>query len=222
MFQITKDNDAFIVVYSISDKTSFNIAIDLLKSIRLSENKNQPVILVGNKSDLVRKRSISREDAGIIAMKFGCKFVETSVAINDKVDDLLAGVLKQIRLHEGIDKDSVSNGSGKINMRRSRKQSEHNESNDNQFITRNKFLSFRSNTLSRKFFRPKTNESTSPKEFSTQNSYSDIEKGNKFAKINFSDQQSFFHKVFNNIFKRRSDLSHLGSVENLFTPPNMN
>jgi GTPase SAR1 family protein len=59
--EITKDNDAFIVVYSISDKSSFSIAIDLIRSIRHSENQNQPVILVGNKSDLVRKRAISRE-----------------------------------------------------------------------------------------------------------------------------------------------------------------
>ena len=34
------------------------------------------------------------------AFKYNCKFVETSAAINDKVDDLLAGTLKQIRLSE--------------------------------------------------------------------------------------------------------------------------
>ena len=58
--EITKDNDAFIVVYSITDKTSFQTAIDLLKSVRMSEN-NRPMILVGNKSDLVRKRAVNRE-----------------------------------------------------------------------------------------------------------------------------------------------------------------
>lgn len=59
--EITQDNDAYIIVYSICDKLSFGTAVELLKSIRSSEFKNQPVILVGNKSDLVRKRSISRE-----------------------------------------------------------------------------------------------------------------------------------------------------------------
>lgn len=34
------------------------------------------------------------------AVRYDCKFVETSVAINDKVDDLLAGTLKQIRISE--------------------------------------------------------------------------------------------------------------------------
>jgi hypothetical protein len=34
------------------------------------------------------------------ALRYDCKLVETSAAINDKVDDLLAGTLKQIRLSE--------------------------------------------------------------------------------------------------------------------------
>ena len=34
------------------------------------------------------------------AFRHDCKFVETSAAINDKVDDLLAGTLKQIRINE--------------------------------------------------------------------------------------------------------------------------
>jgi GTPase SAR1 family protein len=106
---ISSGYDAYIVVYSITDKNSFEIAIDILKSIRISEVKNHPVILVGNKSDLVRKRSINREDARTLALRYTCKFVETSVAINDKVDDLLAGILKQIRLSEGIDNDNSFN-----------------------------------------------------------------------------------------------------------------
>ena len=55
-------NDAYIVVYSVTDKASFLTAIDLLKTIRSNEiHDNYPIILVGNKSDLVRKRSITRE-----------------------------------------------------------------------------------------------------------------------------------------------------------------
>ena len=54
-------NDAYIVVYSLTDKSSFQTATDLLKTIRSNEHHNYPIILVGNKSDLVRKRSITRE-----------------------------------------------------------------------------------------------------------------------------------------------------------------
>lgn len=49
-------------------------------------------------------------------MKHDCKFIETSAAINDKVDDLLAGTLKQIRISQQIRNEqkhrlTVTNGS---------------------------------------------------------------------------------------------------------------
>ncbi|CAF4558877.1 unnamed protein product [Rotaria sp. Silwood2] len=100
--------DAYIVVYSISDRQSFQTTIQLIKNIREKELSNKektikryiPIILVGNKSDLVRKRAVTKETARHAAFRYDCKFVETSVAINDKVDDLLAGTLKQIRISE--------------------------------------------------------------------------------------------------------------------------
>lgn len=238
LFEITRNNDAFIVAYSISDKASFSIAIDLLKSIRLSEYKKQPVILVGNKSDLVRKRSISREDAKLVAMKFGCKFVETSVAINDRVDDLLAGILKQIRLSESRKQQEPAHEQDetittsfmelkKMNGLRFRDLSEpgknHNRTfsdahaddlKERPFNNRNNanFMSLKSNNLTRRLFRSKNKDSEVLSK----------EKETKFSKITFSDQQSFFHKVINNIFKKRADISQLGSVEDLFTESKAN
>ncbi|CAF1451583.1 unnamed protein product [Adineta steineri] len=100
--------DACVVVYSITDRQSFQTAIQLIKHIRekeLTDNistikRSIPIILVGNKSDLVRKRAVTKETARHAAFRYDCKFVETSAAINDKVDDLLAGTLKQIRINE--------------------------------------------------------------------------------------------------------------------------
>ena len=49
------------------------------------------------------------------AFRYDCKFVETSAAINDKVDDLLAGTLKQIRISEQQRRRStVTNGNDPI------------------------------------------------------------------------------------------------------------
>ncbi len=36
-------------------------------------------------------------EARVIAMKYDCKYTETSVAINHHVDELLVGILSQIR-----------------------------------------------------------------------------------------------------------------------------
>ncbi len=61
--------DAYVVVYSIADRQSFQTAVQLIKNIRDHESINEqspikrqvPIILVGNKSDLVRKRSVTKE-----------------------------------------------------------------------------------------------------------------------------------------------------------------
>lgn len=61
--------DAYIVVYSITDRASFQAAVQLIKSIRENQsnktpspnNRLVPIILVGNKSDLVRKRIVTKE-----------------------------------------------------------------------------------------------------------------------------------------------------------------
>jgi Rad/Gem-related GTP binding protein 1 len=63
-----------------------------------------------------KKREENFLDARHAAFKYNCKFVETSAAINDKVDDLLAGTLKQIRINEQIRNEqkrrlTITNGS---------------------------------------------------------------------------------------------------------------
>lgn len=39
-----------------------------------------------------------------LAMSYGAKFIETSVGIQHNVDELLVGILKQIRLHQTMDR----------------------------------------------------------------------------------------------------------------------
>lgn len=195
------------------------------------------MILVGNKSDLVRKRSISREEGRNLALKFGSKFVETSVAINDKVDDLLAGILKQIRLKEASDKESQRNSTNEIfafkienpsgnNSKGGKKHSRNysdahlhdlikksTSSNNNNGNTSNGALWFKSNTLTRKFFKSKNKEPN----------HSENEKNNSKSNHNYNNNStanfSFFHKLFNTIFKKKSNISDTQSVENLFTLP---
>jgi len=55
--------NAYIVVYSCTDRESFKEARGLLKNIRHFE-KSKAIILCGNKSDLVRKRTVLPEGKG--------------------------------------------------------------------------------------------------------------------------------------------------------------
>lgn len=90
--------DAYIVVFSVHERPTFDIALQYLNSIRNEKFSDRPIILVANKVDLVRKRQISHEEAKRTATQFNCKYIETSATLNVKVDELLVGILKQIKL----------------------------------------------------------------------------------------------------------------------------
>lgn len=196
-----------------------------------------------------------------MAIKYGCKFVETSVAINDKVDDLLAGILKQIRLTESLERDlealaAASNEqetsfvverNNKKHMRnysdahlhdlvRNNNASNNSKSNPKPICERTGggFLSFKSNTLSRKFFKSSKNQ----REFSqsmaasspinaptgayTTDSIDTRANGGRSKSSsagNSGNTISFFHKIYHSIFRKKSSNTHLQSVENLFSLP---
>lgn len=56
--------DAYVVVYSITDRRSFQKAEDFVNDIRASGHEVEAVIVVANKSDLVRGRLVAEEGKG--------------------------------------------------------------------------------------------------------------------------------------------------------------
>ncbi|XP_076763936.1 rad, Gem/Kir family member 3 [Xylocopa sonorina] len=105
--------DAFVVMYSVIDKASFQKAEEYLERLHDQDLlRGKPAILVGNKVDLVRSRVVSSQDGKCMACTYRVKFIEVSVAINHNVDDLLVGILNQIRLKnvQGNAENRGSNG----------------------------------------------------------------------------------------------------------------
>ncbi|XP_071037841.1 GTP-binding protein REM 1 [Parasteatoda tepidariorum] len=103
--------DAIMVTYTVTDRNSFRRAVLCLNTMRNIANRQPPaslplgpglrskaVILVGNKSDLARVRSVTTENGRSAANKYDVKFIETSVIIHHNVDELLVGTLSQVRL----------------------------------------------------------------------------------------------------------------------------
>lgn len=93
--------NAYIIVYSITDRTSFESASELrIQLRRMRQAENIPIILVGNKSDLVRCRDVSVEEGRACAVVFDCKFIETSATLHHNVTELFEGIVRQIRLRK--------------------------------------------------------------------------------------------------------------------------
>ncbi|ETE65334.1 GTP-binding protein GEM, partial [Ophiophagus hannah] len=80
--QCMKVGDAYVIVYSITDRASFERASELRIQLRRARQmENLPIILVGNKSDLVRRREVS-----------------VSAAVQHNVRELFEGIVRQVRL----------------------------------------------------------------------------------------------------------------------------
>ncbi|XP_026122651.1 ras-like protein family member 12 isoform X2 [Carassius auratus] len=77
--------NAFIIVYSIDNRTSFEACQQYLEAVTLYSKGLQPegpVILLGNKVDMERYRQVSKADGAALALRFGCLFFEVSACLD--------------------------------------------------------------------------------------------------------------------------------------------
>ena len=112
---VKHDPEAYMVVLAVDDKTSLDQAERILAYLRMSGvMEDKAVILVANKTDLVRNRVVKPAVGKSLAVHYNIKYIETSpgkmtcyvseltlssnTGINHNVDELLVGVLTQIRL----------------------------------------------------------------------------------------------------------------------------
>jgi len=97
--QYMRCGEGFIICYSITDRHSFNEAVEyrnLITKVRATEEV--PVILVANKVDLEQTRRLVETTEGqALATKFGCSFYETSAAHRRHVDDVFHTLVREIR-----------------------------------------------------------------------------------------------------------------------------
>ncbi|XP_029576691.1 ras-like protein family member 12 [Salmo trutta] len=73
---------AFLVVYSIDNRRSFEGCQQYLEAVTVHTKTLQPktpIILLGNKLDMERYRQVSKLDRSALASRFGCLFFELSV-----------------------------------------------------------------------------------------------------------------------------------------------
>ena len=84
---MTKHNpEAFLVVMAVDDKTSLGQAERILAYLRMSGMmEEKTVILVANKTDLVRNRVVKPMEGKNLAVTFKIKYIETSPGENIKM-----------------------------------------------------------------------------------------------------------------------------------------
>lgn len=88
------------MVYSIVDRKSLKAAERVLQYLRDNDCLlTRGAILVGNKTDLERQREVPVQVGKKLAKEINCKFIETSSGLDHNVDELLVGIVAQVKLN---------------------------------------------------------------------------------------------------------------------------
>ena len=103
--------NGIILMYDITQKNTFETISNWCKQIWEYQQKDIPVILLGNKCDLENERQVQREEGEQIANEKGFKFLETSnregINIKESVKELVDMILKNKKSNSDEDIKNV-------------------------------------------------------------------------------------------------------------------
>ena len=93
-----KKANGILLVYDVTKETSYNNIDNWLEQIKSDSDIKRPMILIGNKSDMVNERVISKEKGEELAKNCcgGINFYETSCKTGENVDEAINDLVYQI------------------------------------------------------------------------------------------------------------------------------
>lgn len=98
-----KEGRGFVVVYAVDLLESFEEVSKIRKKIeRVKDTKDFPMIIVGNKCDLINERKVFKEAGEDLAKQFNCLFMETSAKKKINCTNVFTELVKEIRKKEKV------------------------------------------------------------------------------------------------------------------------
>jgi Ras-related protein Rab-6A len=86
-------SNAAIAVYDVTSRESLHALPEWIISVK-DVCGNIPIIIVGNKADLVEERAVLRSDAEILADRFTCMYEEASAKTGESVEKLFENIAR--------------------------------------------------------------------------------------------------------------------------------
>lgn len=99
--QWMREGKGFLLVYTITSRTTFDEVSSLHEKILRSKDKDHvPMVLVGNKCDLEHERQVKTSEGEELAAQWGCPFFETSAKTKVHHEDCFFEVVREVRRME--------------------------------------------------------------------------------------------------------------------------
>ena len=99
--------DAVILVYSITDRESFEYVKKLIEKVRDLNLNNIPIVVIANKIDQCTKRQVNKSDAEDLSRDYHVRVFERSAAIpTDEIGGVFVEIHRMIQVKKKQRRDS--------------------------------------------------------------------------------------------------------------------
>jgi len=111
--QYMRSGEGFLLVFSLTDRPSFGEIYKFHKQIlRVKDRDEFPIILVGNKLDLVQQRVIEQEECQDLARQLKIPYIECSAKARMNIDQAFHELVRLVRRFQAIERPSSSAAGG--------------------------------------------------------------------------------------------------------------
>ncbi|XP_066600954.1 ras-related protein Rab-37-like [Prorops nasuta] len=100
-----RDAHALLLLYDVTNKTSFDNIRAWLSEIREHANEDVVIMLLGNKCDCGSERMVKKEDGARLASEYGVPFIETSAKTGLNVELAFHAVARELLAMKSDDPD---------------------------------------------------------------------------------------------------------------------
>ncbi|KAK4214106.1 putative ras [Rhypophila decipiens] len=105
-----KTGQGFLLVFSITSRASLEELVSLRDDIiRIKDDENIPIVIVGNKADLTDQRAVDRARAFAISQQWNAPYYESSARTRSNVDEVFIDLCRQMLRREDYVDDSREN-----------------------------------------------------------------------------------------------------------------
>ncbi|KAL2689484.1 hypothetical protein Neosp_003538 [[Neocosmospora] mangrovei] len=92
-----KTGQGFLLVFSITSASSLSELAGLREEIiRIKDDENVPIVIVGNKADLEENRAVPRAKGFSISQRWGAPYYEASARTRTNVDEVFIDLCRQM------------------------------------------------------------------------------------------------------------------------------